>query len=1068
MSEIVNSRYQGILIPDERFNLDNLTDEDHATAPSSYDQASPKPGVPVSEQSTRMVLQASGEQPAGKELGIHSVRAGHPGLERAGYLWYDATDAEPEEFGWDGPQIVTGWDSLLWTEDATELSAYPDLIRLQSGKLLALGLQDKATFAQTVKRYDPDALTKWSTSGTLTPDTATAQLGPALCQLPSGRVLAFIATGTQVDVYFSDDDGATWEPYSYRALDAPVGAADIRQIRAGYSSGEVMLLVQFDDGSPNCAQFASDDLGGRFTEVEGDWAAQTAESPEAINIVEVEGAFLVVYHDSDAATPKYFSRRIGSAFDNITDAPQVQIAAGAGTLFVPGCTAWRDDSGVVYCYCHSTGLSSDLTPRRSEDAGDTWADFAETAYFSGNEGDAYLHTYVAEEIGGQVVLLTRWESDAPDEDPQSLGVVYLGGFSKHTAPAETGTTSFLDTEYVSFAKNAGLSAGGGSYLPIARPADIAWTASGGGTDALEDAKLVVRSNVGFPKAFTRDLSSGNEQDRLFFELAVEVLDGDGSTATTEVGARLRIADAASFEYEVSINVSSTGWALFDEVAGAQIGGVVTADITKRLHIRIAMEKGAIKSWSAVSGNYREFAEGPGGEIDDAGATANHSGITFGNLVSPAGATVSKWGLVGYCFWPERWAPVSDDYAGAWNTPEDLHPKSYSTLPSQIVDKTRIAAVAGPTRYGERWVSSTDYDYPIRQLLPSVAPSPRSTWRSADTTENVIAWDIGGGLTETRLENSTIGIVLLGINFRTAELESWDGAAWQTVASIDAGAGLDSLRFDSRGDAILPAAAGAAFKAARYLMMDDLTGGTFVDLTNTKHRKISRNTEGAWTDEAAKHPTVYLDGADGTEAGSGDCEFWAPSCATIAHNYTEKHRYYRLRIPAQTTADGYFEIGQVVIGAFAIFGTQYGRGRQIVERNNTELISIPNGQTRARKRGPQAREVEFAWVDGVDASQINKVDPVPDYVASSIGGDPIASLKDSLYLMGSVVGRQGGALLPVVYFARIPGASNEEQTNNPRHFIYGRITGSATRSNILGDEERTDLDRLNTITIAEIV
>ena len=1067
MSEIVNSRYQGILIPDERFNLDNITEDDDPTAPSNYDQAGPKPGVPESEQSSRMVLQASGEQPARKELGIHSLRAGHPGLERAGYLWYDASEDEPEEYGWDGPQVLTGWEALFWSDDATELSAYPDMIRLQSGKLLASGLQDKTTFHQTIKIYNPDAATRWATAGTLIADPSIEQKGPALLQLPSGRVLIFLAAGAQIDVYFSDDDGANWDPYSYRALDTPVGNADIQQIKAEYSAGEVLLLVQFDDGSPNCAQYASDDLGGRFTEVESDWATQTSENPEAINIVEVDGAFLVIYHDSDAGSPKYFSRRIGSAFDNVTAATQVEIAAGAGTIFIPGCTAWRDDSGVVYCYCHSTGTSEDLTPRRSDDAGDSWADFSETAYFSGNEGDAYLHSYVAEEIAGQVVLLTRWEADAPDEDPQSLGVVYLGGFSKHTAPAEEGTTSFFDTEYVSFAKNAGLNVGGGSYLPIARPGSIAWTASGAGSDLLANAKLEVTTN-GDTRFFARDLTSGNEQERLFFELAVEVLDGDGSTAKTEVGARLRIADAASFEYEVSINASATGWALFDEVAAAQVGAVVTTDITTRLHIRIAMEKGAIKSWYATSRHYREFTEGPGGVISDAGATANNSKIAFGNLVSPAASTTSKWGMVGYCFWPERWTPVSNQYAGGWNTPQDLHPKSYSTQPSQIVDKTRIAAVAGPTRYDERWVVKTDYDYPIRQLLPSVSPSPRSTWRSKNTTENIIAWDIGGGLTETRLENSTVGIVLLGINFRTAELESWDGALWQTVASIDAAVGLTSLRFERRGDAVMPETGGAAHKAARYLMMDDLDGGTFVDLTNTKHRKISRNTEGAWTDEAAKHPTAYLDGIDGTEAGAGDCEFWAPSCATIAHNFTEKHRYYRLRIPAQTTADGYFEIGQVVIGAFAIFGTQYSRGRQIVSRNNTELISLPDGQTRARKRGPQAREIEFAWTDGLDASQINRDDPVPDYVARNVGGGAIASVKDSLYLMDSLIARQGGALLPVVYFARIPADSNEEQTNNPRHFVYGRITGSATRSNILGDEERTDLDRLNTITIAEIV
>ncbi len=604
MSEIVNSRYQGILIPDERFNLDNLTDEDHATAPSSYDQASPKPGVPVSEQSTRMVLQASGEQPARTELGIHSLRAGHPGLERAGYLWYDASEAEPEEFGWDGPQIITGWQSLFWSSDATEIAAYPDLIRLDSGKLLALGLQDKTTFAQTVKRYDPDAVTKWSTAGTFTPDTATAQLGPALCQLPSGRVLAFIATGTQIDVYFSDDDGSTWEPYSYRSLDVAVAHDDVRQLRAEYSAGEVLLLVQYEavGTGRTCAQYASDDLGARFTQIEADWKATTAaagseERPSAIDIVDVDGAFLVTYHHTPTSgSGNYRSRRIGSAFEKVTDATAAQIAPGCSIDWKPGGTAWRDDSGVVFfIYTRIPSASgSDLVPRRSTNAGDSWEQFdGDGGFFSGNFSNGHFHSYSAESIAGQAVLLARWFSETADEDPQSLAAVYLGGFSTHTAPAGEGITSFFDTEYCEFNKDSVRAISGGSWLPIANPSDVAWTATGTGSDTLTSGKLAIVTAAD-TRYSHRDATEDDDGDRLFAEIALEVDDGDGLLTSTQIGALFRLGDGVNV-WNVSINVSSSGWALYDIATGLQIGGTVTEDLTKSIHIRVALDQGKAKT-----------------------------------------------------------------------------------------------------------------------------------------------------------------------------------------------------------------------------------------------------------------------------------------------------------------------------------------------------------------------------------------------------------------------------------------------------------------------------------------
>ena len=1067
MAEFVKDRYQGILIPDPRFSLDHLNDSDHATAPSSYNQSGPKPGIPEAQQSTRMVLQTSGEQSGEGSIEILSSRAGHPGLERAGYLWSDEK-SESDKFGWDGPQLVTGWDTLFWSTDASELSAYPDVIRLQSGNLLALGLQNKTTFSQTVSTYDPTTVSAsgWSTAGTLTPDSATAQKGPALCQLPSGRILAFLAVGDQVDVYYSDDDGANWDAYSYRCLDKKIANDDIRQIRAKYSSGEILLVVQYEDGSAksNCAQYASDDLGGRFTQVEDDWVTNGSEEVLAANLVEVDGGFLMTYHSDPASgSNKYLSRRIGSAYDRLLLATAVDIYDGMVSVTKPGCASFRDDDGVIFALVSRDVSDDDLHPVRSDDNGDSWSTFSEASYFSGDTAEARLDTYAAEMCAGQVVVLTRWTADSSDEDPQSLGVVYLGGFSTHTAPAKHGAVNFQDTDYVAFNKNTSTATGGGGYLPIVDPRRVGWSDTGAGSYDLTASKLEITTS-GDAKYFYRELTGGNEQEKVFAEIGVEVDSGSGSLTDTDVGFLIRISDASSFKYEIAVCIADTGWALRDITAGAQIGSAVTEDMTKRLHVRVAMDKGNVKTWYARRDNFREWTAGPGGAVSDAGANADNTRITFGN--HKTGSAVSNWGYVGYCFWPGRWAPTSAGFADSWSTPGDLHPRSFSVQPSEIFDKVRIAAVAGPTRHGEKWKIKAAYDFPLSHLFPDLTPSPRAPWRSKGVDEQIIAWDISG-LSYGHLENHSFGVVLLGINFKTAYLEKYAGG-WTTLCTINAAEGFTSLRFERKGETVYPETGGSAHKAGRYIMYQELEGGTFVDSSHPKHRQIETNSEGAGTNQDAKHPTRFLKGADDSEATSGDCEIWAPNAAGIAHSQSPTARFYRLRIPAQTTADDYFEIGQALIGPLAIFGTQYARGRQVVTRANSETFTLPNGTTRARSQGPASREVEFSWTDGVDATEINKADPVPDYVAASAAGGGIASVKDSLYLMDGLIQRQQGAALPVVYFSRITCDSTNDQTNNPREFVYGRIISDHSRQNILGDEESTDLDRLGTITIREIV
>ena len=86
---------------------------------------------------------------------------------------------------------------------------------------------------------------------------------------------------------------------------------------------------------------------------------------------------------------------------------------------------------------------------------------------------------------------------------------------------------------------------------------------------------------------------------------------------------------------------------------------------------------------------------------------------------------------------------------------------------------------------------------------------------------------------------------------------------------------------------------------------------------------------------------------------------------------------------------------------------------------------------------RARTLEL--VDGLDASNVNIDDPVPDYVNGAATTDPLASQRDAISLMEGVIRRQGGAAKPVVYLARFKADATTEKLNEPRQIVYGRVT-----------------------------
>jgi hypothetical protein len=162
---------------------------------------------------------------------------------------------------------------------------------------------------------------------------------------------------------------------------------------------------------------------------------------------------------------------------------------------------------------------------------------------------------------------------------------------------------------------------------------------------------------------------------------------------------------------------------------------------------------------------------------------------------------------------------------------------------------------------------------------------------------------------------------------------------------------------------------------------------------------------------------------------------------------------------------------VVIGPLIPFGTQYSRGRTLATQHSQEVTTLQNGVRSVRRLAPPRRAVEFAWVEGVDTTQIYRdfsLSATPDYTAAVASGAGLATRRATDILSG-VADRQQGARLPVVYLpSLIYDAGGTEVARRDQH-LYGRIlTDTFTRVAALGDEVADEIQTIGTVRIEEEV
>jgi hypothetical protein len=831
-NDVSRDSYRALGIVDPRFR-----DPDTClwSAQSSYTQAGPRPGDPEPQQSTDMVLKSSGTQSASKTLNIKASRSGMPdGV--ATLLQKDS--AASDYLGWSPPGILQAWQQVVYSALANTSYNRPDFVSLANGDIIAVHeyVTAATTYGVATRTFDASAGT-WSSqtvikSGAAFPTVAGGYF-PCLCQLPEGRIMLYMLindvddTGSILQAYASDDDGATFSLVSASACTSSGIGINATRMSAAYSGGQVLLFISYDidhvsNEGNNYEQLASTSLGASFDLVEDN--DDTTTNFASVDVVGVPGGgFQVVFNGGPVASLRPYSSFLATAFQKMS----------ASTLTILDSVAWGeadatyaryeyneisvaiDPGGLVYAY----GGTTNVNVRVSDDYGGTWAGSG-TVYRSATT-TTRLRYIRSRWVNGRVVFLHNSENSTNSDG--SLGCLWAGGWTEHPSP------KFHDSASITNGINDH-----NTWLPLDVP-NTGWTETATGTESQTLSSGQMNISTGTGKVFWKVSPASSTVGGAWVALLV-----NSTSGSPEVGFTLRRARNSVYGYEVKVRVTTTT-IFIDDNLGANLTSISTALPATGVQILLSIEADgtAVLRYGAYDPVNAELRFTGSYEMssltDDAGA-AGWGSFLFGHMASGTGDSDWYWaqcGLQGLAQLPDSdlelmGLPVRS--GGAYH----------------IADGVRLQAVDGPTVGGDTWNIGTRYDNRIENLFPQVEPSPRVTWRSTSTAEQTIALQYDSGLTVESEPNDLIGWALLGINFKTAYLERYDvgTAAWVQIAAIDASGGF-SLAYTRVGDTLIPNA-----DTVLWLHENEAEGYTF-QLDGTKFRKVDFSAAGKWSNRASR-------------------------------------------------------------------------------------------------------------------------------------------------------------------------------------------------------------------------
>lgn len=1042
-SDVSPSRLHGLLLSDPRIDQRSLWSQ--AAAGASYSQASPRPGVPEAQGVYSAVMESCGIQAAGKALRVRGLVAGHPAPTGLGGSVVWQYDGDSAWRGWDPPNCASDWEAVVYTDVAGQIRT-PHMIGLRNGTLLC-AYQNGASKV-SVRSKTPTG--SWSGAvDVFTAASAPANgLYPCLVLLPDDSVLCFHwvedakTLEMQIRTWRSQDDGASWTLVTDHALvewaetvgwtggvrkawdysgAAGVGAAGYvpGRLRAAYSNGTVLLLAgaTLHNTTPTyrnvLVAFTSTDLGGHFVHTETTDPAAWGVAYHDVLIVNDRP--LVAYCDVGTTFAKV--RKLDWPTGSLDAATAVMCTDGvgvavcttaAGAVVDGDMAACLDDGGTVYLVARRPASWQTIV-LRSQDAGTTWAMVGQSSVVGtlsmvvySRSAQVYLRGYSAVARWGEVVVAHQWESETGTYD-DSLAMLHLGGSTTATMPGRKKFSIDLDAVSWEYWYSGA----------IETPANTGWAAVGGGVDAFTATGREV-STIADQRHFSI-APTGTETEGITVKVRGLSVSINGSLVTDDVA--LLVQPSGTNEYSVSIRATGTTLRAWDNVAGVQVGSDATAPVASGVDLFVSVGgTGTITAW------WR-----PTGPSHDNAWTLWLNAAAVGSRV--ATASLVRWGHIAVSTAQSRWKQVkvaNDDWNGlglhaGQANPSALRGRAVSLAGTYLDGGTGVQCLRGPIRNGDVWHVDTRYEYAIERIFPQVHRSPRVGWRSVvDDVEQRIPIVIDRALlgsAESELGCDLVGLHLSGINWRTGQIQYYDvdTAAWITIATLDAATGRTAMSFIRRGATVVPNDDTSAFNA----FADEWRGATF-ELSATKKRRVAWHAEGRWQDDyPGRKLHLHLDGIDGTEpGGSAVGRLWSSQYTCLVNVLGVRAAAWRLVIDAQTTVDGYYTIGKLVVGPVSVWTTPYDWTRASQSERGWTRTETDDRVGYLVRRAPDRIQTRIAWAEaGVDQTQLFGASP--DYVTTSetAGAVAVGARHGTPMEVFGMAALTRGA--PVVYLPRIP-------------------------------------------------
>lgn len=1012
---------RGFVVPFEQFVFANLD-----VANSDFSELTPRPGssVPPTARAKLVPVISAGQ---GEDAKVVVKRGGHPGGRDAG-LRCTFQDASDVEYGYsDG--AITQWRILDTSTGATfAADTMPD-----SQKVIAVW-QGPAPNYLTRSVWDPESRT-WSAAATISSDL---QVSPvAVVVLPTGRILAWGGDGSENRSYYSDDDGATWSLYAVNPLPSTLGAgdADMQVV------DDTVVFVHQETGG-TIRQYASNDFGASFTQV-GSTIAGTGN--KGLKLVPFDGGkLLFAYHGS--TEPEY--RIIGSPWSALSDATAQDFGYGAPQN---GLTAWEDNGSLYYLLSVGGSLRLEV----SDDGGESFADTVIPRIFeSGDTSTFYARCHAVRSMGETLLLARTQATDATVNN--DLHVTHIGGWAGRaemppTAESSGGNcTSWIAWEYPS------------NQTPLTE------TALGGSASLVDTALTGGYLAVSSPSSdyIHWGENLGSEVFNWRAEIEVRVNSG-GSTAAPNVGAKLYFDDGTD-RHEVELCLTTSAIVIRDETNGVtEIN--IAADLTEWTQILVWVDEhldGAFRRWTVGVMWKRpedwEWSE-PQFTSSMVGTATTGAGSEYRFGHCEADTADSDWRHF-LLVWDDTSGETSERVrTSSASGNEDLQGKALSPVPTPIPvigsagQAAHLAAVSGPGQLGETYDIAAEHDYPIENIFHEVSPSKARKWRSQDTSAQTIrvSWDDLHWLSDY---STSIAIAMFGCNFPTATVRGVAGGVTTTLGTFDLRHGT-GLSYFSAERTLGPSTTQAT--GLRYLDEMELVGGS-VSFGGGVVRRITHNTPGVFSTES-KRAFLTLDTAiSGT---SGSCDIWHPDGVLVLHDIQDDFDALEIEIPSTDTAEGYFEIGQIVVGAVRPAGFTWSWGWTWSKEPNAETRRDAYGTSRARRMGPAPRTLTVPWPDGVDASALRGTAPEFDYLAADSGWE-LAAYPDVWGFIFGLMERTKSGQVPVIALTEIPA---EDAMVTAQHaFMYGRISSSFQVDGVVGNEGSDEVYRGSALTLQELL